>query len=57
MWNLFYRQPRLLALTILLIVVSGLAAYNLLPRKEDPSLTQRNAMIITRFPGANADRV
>lgn len=57
MWNLFYRNPRLLALTIALIVVSGLAAYNLLPRKEDPTLTQRNVLILTRFPGANAERV
>ena len=57
MWNLFYRQPRLLMLTVLLILVAGIAAYNLLPRKEDPSLTQRNAMIKTRFPGADAERV
>ena len=57
MWNLFYRNPRLLALTIVLIIVSGLAAYNLLPRKEDPTLTKRNVLILTRFPGANAERV
>ncbi len=57
MWNLFYRNPRLLALTIALIIVSGLAAYNLLPRKEDPTLTKRNVFILTRFPGANAERV
>ncbi len=57
MWNLFYRNPRLLALTIALIMVSGLAAYNLLPRKEDPTLTQRNVLIYTRFPGANAERI
>ncbi|WP_089936698.1 efflux RND transporter permease subunit [Candidatus Entotheonella palauensis] len=57
MWNLFYHNPRLLALTIALIMVSGLAAYNLLPRKEDPTLTKRNVLILTRFPGANAERV
>ncbi|ETW98523.1 MAG: hypothetical protein ETSY1_18405 [Candidatus Entotheonella factor] len=57
MWNIFYRNPRLLALTIALIIVSGLAAYNLLPRKEDPTLTNRNVLILTRFPGANAERV
>lgn len=57
MWNLFYRNPRLLALTVVLIIVSGLAAYNLLPRKEDPTLTKRNVLILTRFPGANAERV
>ncbi len=57
MWNLCYRNPRLLALTIALIIVSGSAAYNLLPRKEDPTLTKRNVLITTRFPGANAERV
>ena len=51
MWNLFYRNPRLLALTVSLIIVSGLAAYNLLPRKEDPTLTKRNVFTLTRvFP-------
>ncbi len=57
MWNLFYRNPRLLALTLALIMVSGIASYNLLPRKEDPTLTKRTAIILTRFPGANAERV
>lgn len=57
MWNLFYRNPRLLILTIALILVTGLSAYTLLPRKEDPSLVQRVATVLTRFPGASAERV
>lgn len=54
--NLFFRNPRLLALTLLLIVVAGLASLQLLPRAEDPELTARNAQIFTVFPGADAAR-
>ncbi len=57
MWDLFYRHTRLLMLTILLIVVAGLAAYHTLPRQEDPTLTPRVGKILTRFPGASAERV
>ena len=57
MWNLFYRNPRLLGLTLFLILVSGLSAYQVLPRMEDPQLTQRSVQILTRFPGASAERV
>lgn len=54
--NLFYRQPRLLALTLLLIVVAGVASLQLLPRAEDPELLPRNVQIFTAFPGADAIR-
>jgi len=57
MSNLFYRNVRLLILTIILIFVWGLSSYQLLPRLEDPELTARNALITTHFPGANAERV
>lgn len=57
-WStLFYRDWRFLSLTICLIVVAGLAALHVLPRMEDPVLTQRAAIVNTRFPGANAERV
>ncbi|MEM6672007.1 MAG: efflux RND transporter permease subunit [Planctomycetota bacterium] len=55
--NLFYRSPRLLALTLMLILTAGFASYQLLPRAEDPELTARNAQIFTAFPGADAERV
>lgn len=54
--NLFYRSPRLLTLTLLLITVAGFASLQLLPRAEDPELTSRNAQIFTIFPGADAAR-
>ncbi len=55
--NLFYRYPRLVVLTLVLILVSGLTALNALPRQEDPNLTGRYADVITYFPGASAVRV
>ncbi len=57
MSNLFYRNPRLLVLTICLILVSGFSAYTVLPRTEDPKLTKRVALVRTVFPGASAERV
>ncbi len=57
MTTIFYRDPRLLALTIILIVVFGIASFLISPRMEDPTLTQRVGIVNTRVPGANADRV
>jgi multidrug efflux pump subunit AcrB len=57
MWNLFYRNPRLLALTIGLVVVVGLTSYQIMPRLEDPTIVNRFATVTTRFPGASAERV
>jgi multidrug efflux pump subunit AcrB len=57
MATLFFRNPRLLILTVSVILVAGLSAFNLLPRREDPELTPRNALLITRYPGADAERV
>ena len=55
--NLFYRSPRLLVLTLLLIATAGAAGLALLPRSEDPILAQRNAQVFTALPGADAERV
>ena len=55
--NLFYRNRRLLVLAIALIAVAGLSSYFVLPRLEDPELLPRAAIVTTRFPGANAERV
>jgi multidrug efflux pump subunit AcrB len=57
MFDLFYRNPRLLVLTISLVAVAGLSAYQSLPRLEDPELISRNAIVTTRFHGADAERV
>lgn len=55
--NLYYRNPRLLVLTLFIIVVAGLSAFKLLPRLEDPEITQRWAIVVTPFPGADPERV
>ena len=57
MSNLFYRNPRLLVLTIGLILVAGLSSFLIMPRMEDPLLTSRAANVNTAFPGADAQRV
>ncbi len=57
MWTIFYRNTRLLILTICLILVWGLSSLQILPRMEDPALSQWYGKITTRFPGASAARV
>lgn len=57
MATLFLRNPRLTLLTIGLIVVAGLSSYIILPRMEDPLLTERAAFILTSLPGADAELV
>ena len=57
MLTVFYRNPRLLALSIGMIAVAGLSAFVILPRMEDPLLTPRAAMITTFLPGADSQRV
>ncbi|QDU81783.1 Cobalt-zinc-cadmium resistance protein CzcA [Polystyrenella longa] len=57
MSTLFYRNPRLLLLTLALITVSGIFAFRLLPRLEDPVMAERFAMVKTIFPSASPERV
>ncbi|MFN3149002.1 efflux RND transporter permease subunit [Bremerella sp.] len=57
MFNAFYRDKRMLVLTIAVIIVAGLSSYFVLPRLEDPTLTPRFAIVTTLFPGARGDRV
>jgi multidrug efflux pump subunit AcrB len=57
MFTLFYRNSRLLILTIVLIAVWGISSYFTLPRLEDPELVSRTAIVSTFFPGADAERV
>jgi multidrug efflux pump subunit AcrB len=57
MSTLFFRNPRLTALTIGLILVAGLSGLRALPRQEDPAMARRFASITTFYPGAGADRI
>ena len=54
---LYFRQPRLVVLTLGAVLVAGLASLTEIGRQEDPSITNRFATILTPFPGASADRV
>ncbi len=55
--DLLFRNTHLLVLSILVITLAGMSALNNLPRIEDPRITTRNALVITQFPGASAERV
>ena len=57
MSRLLYDNRRLLVLAIALIAVSGLSSFFILPRMEDPILSQRMAIINTIYPGATPERV
>ncbi|NEQ70505.1 MAG: efflux RND transporter permease subunit, partial [Symploca sp. SIO2D2] len=57
MYTIFYRNTRLLILTLILIVVWGFSSFQTLPRLEDPELVSRNAVVTTFLPGADAERV
>ncbi len=57
MLTLFYRNRQLLLLSLILILVWGLAAFFTLPRLEDPELVQRYGRVTTFLPGATPERV
>ena len=50
-------KNRVTLVALLVILLSGLGAYESLPRAEDPGFTIRTAVVQTRFPGANPERV
>ncbi len=51
------RHDRLIALFAAAIVVFGMVEYLRLPSQEDPTITIREAVVTTRFPGMSPDRV
>lgn len=57
MSTLFHRNPRLLIVTLFLVIAAGVAAFTSLPRMEDPVLSDRFATVVTPYPGADAQRV
>ncbi len=50
----FFRNPHLLMMTLIVIVATGISAWNSLPKIEDPRITQRHISIVTEYPGASA---
>lgn len=53
----FVKNGRLMSLVIILLIVSGLAALSTMPRMEDPRMENRHASVLTRLPGASAERI
>jgi len=53
----FVKNGRLMSLTIILLIVSGFAALSTMPRMEDPRMENRHASVLTRLPGASAERI
>ncbi|MGR3433786.1 MAG: efflux RND transporter permease subunit [Shimia sp.] len=57
MLTLPFRQPRIVALIVLVLVSAGLSSFISLGRQEDPTITNLFATVTTRFPGADPARV
>ncbi|MGR3515131.1 MAG: efflux RND transporter permease subunit [Paracoccaceae bacterium] len=57
METLTFRQPRLVALIVLVLVSAGLSSFLSLGRQEDPTITNLFATVTTQFPGADPERV
>ncbi|MEM7785766.1 MAG: efflux RND transporter permease subunit, partial [Planctomycetota bacterium] len=55
--SFYFRNPRLMLLTVSLILVAGLSSFSLLPRMEDPALVSRGAFVNTVFPGAEPSQI
>ena len=55
--TLFFRQPRLVILALIVILSAGLSALVSVGRQEDPTITNIFATITTVFPGADPNRV
>lgn len=52
-----YKQPRMVWLILMLILVAGMNAINVMPRLEDPHMQSRVVNVNTLYPGADAERV
>lgn len=57
MSTLFFRQPRLVALTMLVLIAAGVSAIFSIGRQEDPTITNLFATITAVYPGAEPSRV
>lgn len=55
--TLTFREPRIVALSLLVVVAAGLSALLAIGRQEDPTITNLFATITTPYPGAEPARV
>ncbi|MEL7213889.1 MAG: efflux RND transporter permease subunit [Pseudomonadota bacterium] len=57
MLTLPFRQPRVVALILLVLISAGMSAFLSIGRQEDPTITNLFATVTTTFPGADPARV
>ena len=57
METLFFRNRRIVALAILMILAAGLSALMTVGRQEDPTISNLFATVVTPYPGADPARV
>lgn len=50
-------RRRLVVATAFLLALAGVASWMTMPREEDPIFPRRNGIIVTAFPGADAETV
>ncbi|MEM6710706.1 MAG: efflux RND transporter permease subunit [Pseudomonadota bacterium] len=55
--SLTWRQPRIVALIVLIIIAAGASALLTIGRQEDPTITNLFALVTTPYPGAEPARV
>lgn len=55
--RLAIEKNRIFAAAMVVILLSGIAAYKDMPRSEDPGFVIRTALVQTIFPGASPERV
>jgi multidrug efflux pump subunit AcrB len=55
--RLFFHNPRLVILALLVVITAGLSALVSIGRQEDPTITNIFATVTTVFPGADPGRV
>ena len=54
LFDALLRRRRLVISATLLLAVAGLSSWLTMPREEDPAFPQRDGLIVTVFPGADA---
>ncbi len=57
METLFFRNKRIVALAILMILAAGVSALMTVGRQEDPTISNLFATVVTPYPGADPARV
>ena len=55
--ELAFNYRRTLLMAVALLLINGVFAYFTLPAREDPSITIREATVVTSYPGMSAERV